>query len=285
MPDRSRLQETFDIGRYRKRDNIGTLHDVPLLSGHSQRMERGGKIGMHVAGKNNSRQTALILLFAVMTFLLILLGSPAASQTTTGQCALPTRLQSVVASVSELATGKLLVANRRALDPNFAETVILLLTYSQDGAVGVVINRPTTVPLTTVLSKVKALKNRKDLVYIGGPVGRDQLLLLARTTKAPEGAKQIVRDVYLVSGQDSLQQLVGQSDSSLALRAYVGYAGWAPHQLDAEVARGDWHIDAADATVVFDTPAEQLWPQLINHSEFEWAQNLQNHERTAYSLY
>lgn len=240
---------------------------------------------MHVAVKKNCRQKALTLLFAIMTFPLTLLGSPAISQTATEQFALPARIQSVVASVSELATGKLLVANRHALDPNFAETVILLLTYSQDGAVGVVINRPTTIPLTTVLSKMKALKNRKDLVYIGGPVGRDQLLLLARTTKAPEGAKQIVRDVYLVSSQDSLQQLVGQSDSSLKLHAYVGYAGWAPHQLDAEVARGDWHIDAADAAVVFDTPAEQLWPKLINHSEFEWTQNLQDHERAAYSLY
>jgi putative transcriptional regulator len=184
-----------------------------------------------------------------------------------------------------LATGKLLVASRRLRDPNFAETVILLLAYSQDGAIGVVINRPTTVRLATVLSEVEALKTRKDLVYIGGPVGRDQMLLLARTAQEPADSKQILSNVYLVSSQKALQQLVENNDSSLQLHAYAGYAGWAPKQLDAEVARGDWHISAADATLVFDTPADQVWPKLINRSEFEWTHNPQNNERTTYSLY
>jgi putative transcriptional regulator len=181
--------------------------------------------------------------------------------------------------------GKLLIANRRLRDPNFAETVILLLEYSQDGAMGVVINRPTTVYLATVLPEMEALKTRTDLVYLGGPVGRDQMLLLARTAQEPADSKQILSNVYLVSSQKALQQLVENNDPSLKLRAYAGYAGWAPKQLDAEVARGDWHISAADATLVFDTPADQVWPKLINRSEFEWTHNPQNNERTTYSLY
>jgi len=170
-------------------------------------------------------------------------------------------------------------------DPNFAEAIILLLEYSQDGAMGVLINRPTTVPLASVLSKVKALKKRKELVYIGGPVGRNQMLLLARAAKEPKDSKRVLSNVYLVASQTSLQQLVGQSDSSLKLRAYAGYAGWASGQLDAEVSRGDWHIQSTDAAAVFDAPSDQLWPELIRQSELEWTRNDQSHERTARSLY
>jgi putative transcriptional regulator len=240
---------------------------------------------MHTAVKENNRQKLRTLQFTFMAFIGVLLGNPTTSQTATGQFATTSRLQAVVAAVSELATGKLLIANRRLRDPNFAETVILLLEYSQDGAMGVVINRPSTVHLATVLPEMEALKTRTDLVYLGGPVGRDQMLLLARTAKEPKDSKQILGNVYLVPSQEALQQLVANNDSSLTLHAYVGYAGWAPQQLDAEVARGDWHISAADATVVFDTPADQLWQKLIGRSEFEWTHNLQLNERITYSLY
>jgi putative transcriptional regulator len=240
---------------------------------------------MRAAIKKNNHQKVRILLFVVMAFILAHLENPTTGQTATGQVATSSQPQSVVAVVSELATGKLLVANRRLRDPNFAETVILLLEYSQDGAMGVVINRPTTVHLATVLSEVEALKTRTDLVYLGGPVGRDHMLLLARTAQEPKDSKQILSSVYLVPSQEALQQVVANNDSSLKLCAYIGYAGWAPKQLDAEVARGDWHIYAADATVVFDTPADQLWPTLINRSEFEWTHTLQINERTTYSLY
>lgn len=194
-------------------------------------------------------------------------------------------LQLAAASASELATGKLLVANRLLRNSSFAETVILLLEYSENGAMGVVINRPTTVSLATVLSKVQGLKKRKDFVYLGGPVGRELILLLARSKKEPEDSKKILSDVYLVSSQTSLQQLVGQSDAALRLRAYAGYAGWAPGQLDAEVAHGDWYIQSTDATAVFDTPADQLWPELIRRSEFEWARNHQTYELATRTLY
>lgn len=235
--------------------------------------------------RKNSRQQLRLLLVVVTILVGTALWGPATGQTATWRSAATTRLQTVVTSVSELETGKLLVAHRRLRDPNFAETVVLLLEYSQDGAMGVVINRPTTVPLATVLSEVEALKTRQEFVYLGGPVGREQMLLLARTAQKPKDVKQILNNVYLIPSQKTLQQIMENTDSSLNLRAYIGYAGWAPKQLDSEVERGDWHIHAADATLVFDTPADQLWQKLITPSEFEWTHNLQNNERPAYSLY
>src|SRR5262249_41987194 len=84
-----------------------------------------------------------------------------------------------------LAKGVLLVASKRLQDPGFAETVILLLEYSKDGALGVVLNRPTSVSLATVLPEIKALKKRKEVVSVGGPVGREQVLLFAYSSRPP----------------------------------------------------------------------------------------------------
>lgn len=234
-------------------------------------------------------------LSVMLAFACALLGFPPSASIAASQSAATSIRQPVVlpylqlrpttASASELATGKLLIANRRLRDPNFAEAVILLLEYSETGAMGVIINRPTTVSLATVLSQVQALKARKDLVYLGGPVGIEQILLLARVAQKPEDSKQILSDVYLVSSQTSLQQIVDRHDADLRLRAYAGYAGWSPGQLDAEVARGDWYIQSTDAAAVFDTPADQLWPELIRRSEFEWVHNYQTHELAACTLY
>ena len=237
----------------------------------------------------------MLRLSVMLALTCALLGLPPSASIAASQSAATSIRQAVVlpylqlrpttASASELATGKLLIANRRLLDPNFAEAVILLLEYSETGAMGVIINHPTTVSLATVLSQVQALKERKDLVYLGGPVGREQILLLARVAQKPEDSKQILSNVYLVSSQTSLQQIVNQNDAALRLRAYAGYAGWSPGQLDAEVARGDWHIQSTDAATVFDTPADQLWPELIRRSEFEWAHNYQSHELAARTLH
>jgi putative transcriptional regulator len=173
--------------------------------------------------------------------------------------------------VTQLGKGKLLVANRRLSDPNFAQTVILLLEYSREGAMGVVLNRPTDIGLATVLPQIKALKKRKETVSLGGPVGRDQVLLLAQSPRPPENSQQIFSQCYVIASQTALLHLIGNGNPSIKLRAFVGYAGWGPGQLDAEVARQDWHIISADLMTVFDLAPGAMWPKLIKYSEFEWA--------------
>ncbi|HXG18601.1 MAG TPA: YqgE/AlgH family protein [Methylomirabilota bacterium] len=180
-------------------------------------------------------------------------------------------LQLTAGVITQLGKGKLLVANRRLSDPNFAQTVILLLEYSREGAMGVVLNRPTDIGLATVLPQIKALKKRKDTVSLGGPVGRDQVLLLAQSSRPPENSQQIFGQCYIVVSQTALLRLIGNGNPGIKLRAFVGYAGWAPGQLDAEVARQDWHIRPADVTTVFSLTPDRMWPELIKQSEFEWA--------------
>ncbi|MCK4988706.1 MAG: YqgE/AlgH family protein, partial [Desulfobacterales bacterium] len=99
----------------------------------------------------------------------------------------------------ELAKGKFLVASRRLRDSNFRETVVLLVEYGLDGAIGLVINRPSEVKLATVFPDIKELKARKDTIYVGGPVAVNQMLMLIRSSRVPEESQEITQDVYISS--------------------------------------------------------------------------------------
>jgi putative transcriptional regulator len=169
-----------------------------------------------------------------------------------------------------LAKGKFLVASRRLGDPNFAETVVLLIAYNQQGAMGVVINRPAETPLSTLLPNVEGLRERADEVFLGGPVGRNQLLILARVPRQPEESQPVFADVYTIADQSVLERLIQERGADMKFRAYVGYAGWGAGQLDFEMSQGGWHVTPADASTVFDKPPSDIWPDLIRRGEAQW---------------
>ena len=173
-------------------------------------------------------------------------------------------------SPGDLGKGKFLVASRDLNDPNFAESVILLLDYNEKGALGVIINRPTEVLLSDLLPEVKALQKRKDVVHVGGPVARQMMILLTRAAKPLQNAQLVVSDVYLLAQQTGLEQVLRSGGKQTKLRAYVGYAGWAAGQLDMEVAAGGWQIVPADPTLIFDKTAQEIWPELIRRGEAQW---------------
>jgi putative transcriptional regulator len=164
-----------------------------------------------------------------------------------------------------------LVARRSVNDPRFAETVILLIGYSDRGAMGLIINRPTDVRLATALPKIKELRDRPDRLFAGGPVSPNAMLLLIRSATVPEGAQPVFGDVYVSGKLEALRKALGKSEKTHRLRAYAGYAGWGPAQLDGEIARGDWAIGPADATTVFDMAPGDMWPNLIDRFSVEWA--------------
>lgn len=176
----------------------------------------------------------------------------------------PARFQ----SEAELSKGKFLVASRHLRDPNFSQTVILLIDYDWHGAMGLVINRPTEVRLSTVLPEIEELQQRTDTVYRGGPVARGQMLLLIQSGSQPEGSRHVFEDIYLSSSRTVLQGMF--ADAGKRFRVYAGYAGWAPGQLDQEVSRGDWHVLQADADTVFDKASSEIWPELIRRSSVQW---------------
>jgi putative transcriptional regulator len=173
-------------------------------------------------------------------------------------------------SKEELAKGKFLVASRRLRDPNFKETVVLLIDYGQDGAMGLVINRPSEIKLATVFPDIKELKERKDTIYVGGPVSVNQMLLLVGTSQMPEESQEVITDVYISSSWKVLERLMKNAAKDERFRIFAGYAGWAPNQLDFERSRGDWHVLKADAETVFDRKPSEIWQELILRTSVKW---------------
>jgi putative transcriptional regulator len=172
------------------------------------------------------------------------------------------------APAGRLARGRFLVANRSLTDPTFSETVVLLVDYDEKGALGVVVNRPTDVPLTVALPEVEELRKRKDIVFLGGPVARDRMVLLLRTTATPPQSVLVFDKVYATGSLKALRHSIGHGEP---MRAYAGYAGWGAGQLDAEVARGDWLIGPADSKAIFDDPPSDLWSRFLERFSGDWA--------------
>ncbi len=172
------------------------------------------------------------------------------------------------APVKALAKGVFLIASERLREPNFSQSVVLLLEYDSTGALGLIINRPSHVSLASALPEVAALAGRSDVLYVGGPVGRNQLFLLIRGASRPTDANPVVDEIYSSISLETLRAVLGEEKAEF--HAHAGYAGWGPGQLDAEVMRGDWYVTPADVVTMFDQPADDVWPALIRKNSGFW---------------
>lgn len=172
-----------------------------------------------------------------------------------------------------LGIGRLLVSSRGLADPIFAEKVILLVHYDQKGALGLMLNRRTEVPLSKVLESVKAAKNLSDPVYLGGPVETPTAFALLQSSTPPEGAEHVFGKVYLISNKTTFEQTLAKRPESSNFHVYLGYAGWTPEQLRKEVELGVWYIFPADTKTVFDSDPDSLWPRMIQKTELKLARS------------
>lgn len=173
--------------------------------------------------------------------------------------------------VKNLGVGKLLVAPRDAPDPNFAKTVILLVEFDEDSALGLIINHRTKVPISRALDQLKAANNRSDPVYLGGPVDVATMLALLRGTSRPEEARWVVDNVYLVSTQLLLEKTLAAGARPGEFHAYVGYCGWGAGQLQNEINLGAWYIFDGDAKLIFDSDPDSVWSRLIARTDQKFA--------------
>ena len=124
--------------------------------------------------------------------------------------------------------------------------------------------------LAEALSKIKELKERKDTLYVGGPVALNRMLLLVGTPQLPEESQEVTQDVYISSSWKVLERLMKNAAKDERFRIFAGYAGWAPNQLDFEKSRGDWHVLKADAETVFDKKPSEIWQELILRASVKW---------------
>lgn len=156
-----------------------------------------------------------------------------------------------------------LVASRELTDPNFSRTVILLLRYDDSGAMGVIVNRRTRVVLKDAIPDLDARDSARHHVYLGGPVQLGTLRFLARSGQPLEDADYVLGDIQVSANRELLDRLVVESDDESRLRVFIGYSGWAPGQLEGEIARGGWHVVPATADQVFSTEPGELWSTLV----------------------
>ena len=152
------------------------------------------------------------------------------------------------------------------VDPNFKRTVVLLCKHSEDGAFGLVINRPLiTTGRVTVNLDPPVSSDRELQVWIGGPVDPERSWILAgeppdANDAGPEG--RIADNLYLSTSPDLLRRLLESSPPPTA-RLMIGYSGWGPGQLEAELESSSWLITDIDRELIFQTPPEQMWEAAI----------------------
>ena len=170
-----------------------------------------------------------------------------------------------------MRAGMLLVATPVLLDPNFAETVVLMLDVDEGGALGVVLNRPTGVPVSDVLDPWAEIVAEPEVLFQGGPVSTEGALgvaLLRDERDSPVGFREIDGRLGVVD-LDTPVELV---DGSLAgMRIFAGYAGWGSDQLAAEIEEGSWYVVPSEARDAFRLDPSDLWRQVLRRQPGELA--------------
>ena len=161
-----------------------------------------------------------------------------------------------------LSQGVFLVATHDLGGSYFSNSVIILAEYSHKGALGIIINRSSEIPLSEVLPDFKELKKDLGTLFIGGPVARFSPVLLLRTERETKYAYRIFGNTSYSTDIRSIMDFIINKNSNDRMRLYAGYAGWYAGQLESEVARGSWIVMKANQYTIFDKDPETIWHDL-----------------------
>lgn len=167
--------------------------------------------------------------------------------------------------MDESLRGSLLIAAPQLLDPNFRRTVVLVADHGDEGAMGVILNRPSGMTVSDAAPDLEPLVGPDAPIYAGGPVQPSSGVVLAEVAEADE---PVFGDVVLVPGLGELADVI---DGAGSVRVFAGYAGWAPGQLDDELSRDDWIVAPAEASDVFSEEPETLWGTVLERKGGRYA--------------
>lgn len=153
--------------------------------------------------------------------------------------------------------GRLILAAHALVDSNFERSVVLLIEHNEDGAFGVVVNRPSELEVADVLPEWAHLAADPELVFLGGPVEADEMML--GLGRAPlEGTAIGPPGIVVVDLEDE-----PPTGATGPVRLYAGYSGWDAGQLEDELAAGAWYVADGDAEDLFSDEPERLWLELL----------------------
>jgi putative transcriptional regulator len=170
--------------------------------------------------------------------------------------------------MDESLTGQLLLAAPTLSDPNFRRTVVLVGAHNEEGAMGVVLNRPSAMTVGEAVPQLDAAVEESDPIYLGGPVQPETLVLLAEFLD-PEPAGLMVLGRIGFPAPDA--DLGALGEATARGRVFAGYAGWGEGQLDAELEQGDWIVQAATPEDVFSDTPESLWSEVLTRKGGSYA--------------
>jgi putative transcriptional regulator len=162
--------------------------------------------------------------------------------------------------VSESLRGQLLVAGPALLDPNFHRTVVLVCEHDSDGAMGLVLNRPSPIPAEQAIPELDDALKDGDTLWVGGPVQTTSVVVLADFTSTDTPALRVHDDVGLVLPEADLEAV---HTAVRRARAFLGYAGWGPRQLDGELDGDDWIVADFEPEDAFTDDPDGLWARVL----------------------
>jgi putative transcriptional regulator len=166
----------------------------------------------------------------------------------------------------ESARGQLLIAGPTLLDPNFWRTVVLVVEHTEEGALGLVLNRPSETVVGDAVPELNEVIDEDELLFIGGPVQPAAVVVVGRF-EDPTDAALIAFDDVGVLGTGDPTETVGLIEG----RAFVGHAGWGPGQLDSELERGDWILEPARRDDAFSASPRDLWASVLTRKGGSYA--------------
>ncbi len=159
----------------------------------------------------------------------------------------------------ESLQGKLLVSSPALLDPNFRKTVVLIAHHDDEGAMGLVLSRPSDVIASDVVPTLAGIPGSEEPVFVGGPVQPEAFMVLAQFGDPTRAAAPIMDDVGFMPADAEPDEL-----PITRLRLFAGYSGWGGGQLESELEEGSWIVVDAVADDAFAGDPDVLWRAVLH---------------------
>jgi putative transcriptional regulator len=156
--------------------------------------------------------------------------------------------------------GRLLIASPALQDPNFARTVVLIAEHTEEGAMGVVLNRPMELEVAEASPVLAVLGEHDEVVFAGGPVQPNGVMVLARFAAPAAPAVSITGELGFVGAEDDLDAIAASVQRA---RVFAGHAGWAAGQLDAELEDEGWIVADLEPDDPFTDEPDALWSTVL----------------------
>jgi putative transcriptional regulator len=157
-------------------------------------------------------------------------------------------------------SGQLLLASPTVMDPNFRRAVVLVGVHSAEGAMGVVLNRPSHATIAEAVPQLEQALGEEEPIFVGGPVQPDSIVFLAEFLDPSPAGLLVLGRIGFPSPDTEIEEL---AEATARRRVFAGYAGWSPGQLDAEFDQGDWIAQPALPEDVFTEVPTELWSRVL----------------------